>query len=141
MSDSSPLLPPDYIPSVDEPFMNSMMAEYFRRKLMRWRDEILKDSSETLSHMQQETLQEPDMADRASLESERSIELRTRDRERKLLQKIETALRRIEDGSYGYCEDSMEPIHLGRLQARPIATQSVEAQERHERLEKTYRDD
>ncbi len=141
MSDSSPLLPPDYIPSVDEPFMNSMMAEYFRRKLMRWRDEILKDSSETLSHMQEETLQEPDMADRASLESERSIELRTRDRERKLLQKIETALRRIEDGSYGYCEDSMEPIHLGRLQARPIATLSVEAQERHERLEKTYRDD
>ncbi len=141
MSDSSPLLPPDYIPSADEPFMNSMMSEYFRRKLMRWRDEILKDSSETLSHMQEETLQEPDMTDRASLESERSIELRTRDRERKLLQKIETALRRIEDGSYGYCEDSLEPIHLGRLQARPIATLSVEAQERHERLEKTYRDD
>ena len=121
--------------------MNSMMAEYFRRKLIRWRDEILKDSSETLSHMQEETLQEPDMADRASLESERSIELRTRDRERKLLLKIETELRRIEDGSYGYCEDSIEPIHLGRLQARPIATLSVEAQERHERLEKTYRDD
>lgn len=121
--------------------MNSMMSEYFRQKLMRWRDEILKDSSETLSHMQKETLQEPDMADRASLESERSIELRTRDRERKLLQKIESALRRIEDGSYGYCEDTMEPIHIGRLQARPIATLSVEAQERHERLEKTYRDD
>jgi DnaK suppressor protein len=129
------------MPSADEPFMNSMMSEYFRQKLMRWRDEILKDSSETLSHMQKETLQEPDMADRASLETERSIELRTRDRERKLLQKIESALRRIEDGSYGYCEDTMEPIHIGRLQARPIATLSVEAQERHERLEKTYRND
>ncbi len=141
MDESSPLLPPDYLPSADEPFMNSMMAEYFRRKLMQWRDVILKDSSETLSHMQEATLQEPDMADRASLESERSIELRTRDRERKLLQKIESALRRIEDGSYGYCEDTMEPIHVGRLQARPIATLSVEAQERHERLERTYRDD
>lgn len=141
MDESSPLLPPDYIPSADEPFMNSMMAEYFRRKLMQWRNAILRDSSETLIHMQEVTLQEADMADRASLESERSIELRTRDRERKLLQKIESALRRIEDGSYGYCEDTLEPIHVGRLQARPIATLSVEAQERHERLERTYRDD
>ena len=121
--------------------MNSMMAEYFRRKLIQWRDVILKDSMETLSHMQEVTLQEPDMSDRASLESERSIELRTRDRERKLLQKIESALRRIEEGSYGYCEDTLEPINVGRLQARPIATLSVEAQERHERLERTYRDD
>lgn len=141
MDESSPLLPPDYLPSADEPFMNSMMAEYFRRKLTQWRDVILKDSLETLSHMQEVTLQEPDMSDRASLESERSIELRTRDRERKLLQKIESALRRIEEGSYGYCEDTLEPIHVGRLQARPIATLTVEAQERHERLERTYRDD
>ena len=121
--------------------MNSFMAEYFRRKLMIWRDVILRESSETLSHLQQETLQEPDMSDRASLESERSIELRTRDRERKLLQKIEAALRRIEEGSYGYCEDTMEPINLERLEARPIATLSLEAQERHERMEKTYRDE
>jgi DnaK suppressor protein len=141
VNDSSPLLPPDYQPSKNEPFMNSFMAEYFRRKLMIWRDDILRESSETLSHLQQETLQEPDMSDRASLESERSIELRTRDRERKLLQKIEAALRRIEEGSYGYCEDTMEPINLERLEARPIATLSVEAQERHERMEKTYRDE
>lgn len=141
MNDSLPLLPPDYQPSIEENFMNSMMTEYFRQKLMRWRDIILKDSSETLSHLQEVTLQEPDMADRASLESDRSIELRTRDRERKLLQKIESALRRIEEGSYGYCEDTMEPINIERLEARPIATLTVEAQERHERLEKTYRDD
>lgn len=121
--------------------MNSMMKEYFRQKLLRWREEILRESSETLQHLQEETTQEPDMADRASLETDRSIELRTRDRERKLLQKIEEALRRIEDGSYGYCEDTMEPINLERLEARPIATLSVEAQERHERLERTYRDE
>jgi len=121
--------------------MNSMMREYFRQKLLRWRDEILRESSETLHHLQQETFQEADLADRASAETDRSIELRTRDRERKLLQKIESALRRIEDGSYGYCEVTAEPINLERLEARPIATLSLEAQERHERLERTYRDD
>ncbi len=141
MSESSPLLPPDYRPSENETFMNPIMREYFRDKLMHWREQILEESSETLHHLQQESGREADVADRASLETERSIELRTRDRERKLLVKIDEALKRLEDGSYGFCEDTSEPIGLKRLEARPIATLSLESQERHERLERTQRDD
>lgn len=136
-----PLLPPDYRPTEDEPFMNPMQQEYFRQKLLAWRVELLQESTETLQHLQQESLSEPDIADRASLESERSLELRTRDRERKLIAKIDDALRRLEDGSYGYCEETSERISLRRLEARPIATLSLEAQERHERMERTHRDD
>jgi DnaK suppressor protein len=115
--------------------------EYFRQKLLRWRAELLAESSETLQHLKEESLAEPDLTDRASLETERAIELRTRDRERKLISKIDAALMRIEDGSYGYCEETDEPISLRRLEARPIATLSLEAQERHERMERTHRDD
>jgi DnaK suppressor protein len=117
------------------------MREYFRQKLLNWKRELLQESSETLHHLQEGGLSEPDLADRASLETDRSLELRTRDRERKLLAKIEDALRRLEDGSYGYCEETAEPISLRRLEARPIATLSLEAQERHERMERTHRDD
>jgi DnaK suppressor protein len=134
-------LPPDYRPTEKEPFMNDRMLEYFRLKLLRWKDDLLKESSETLNHLQEESLQQPDMADRATLETDRSIELRTRDRQRKLISKIESALRRIEDGSYGFCEETSEPISLRRLEARPIATLSLEAQERHERMERTHRDE
>jgi DnaK suppressor protein len=134
-------LPPNYRPSEDEPFMNPRQREYFRQKLLRWREELLKESSETLQHLQEESLQEADMTDRASLETDRSIELRTRDRERKLIAKIDAALRRIDDGTYGYCEETAEPISVRRLDARPIATLSVEAQERHERMERTHRDE
>jgi DnaK suppressor protein len=136
-----PLLSPDYRPSEKEPFMNPMQLEYFRQKLLSWKSELLKESNETLSHLQEESLSEPDIADRASLETDRALELRTRDRERKLIQKIDEALGRIEDNSYGYCEETGEPISLKRLQARPIATLSIEAQERHERMERTHRDD
>ena len=136
-----PLLPPDYRPTEDEPFMNPMQAEYFRQKLLAWRMELLQDSTETLQHLQEESLSEPDIADRASLETDRSLELRTRDRERKLIAKIDEALRRLEDGSYGFCEETNERISLRRLEARPIATLSIEAQERHERMERTHRDD
>ena len=134
-------LPPNYRPKASEPFMNMRQREYFRRKLMKWREDILKEAQETLAHLQQENLAEPDIADRASTETERSIELRARDRQRKLIAKIDAALRRIEDGSYGYCEETGEPISLKRLEARPIATLSIEAQERHERRERVYRDD
>lgn len=134
-------LPPDYRPSEREEFMNPLQREYFRRKLLDWRSELLQESTETLSHLQEESLAEPDLADRASLETDRALELRTRDRERKLISKIDDALRRIEDGTYGYCEETNEPIGIKRLEARPIATLSVEAQERHERLERTRRDD
>ena len=134
-------LPPNYRPKASEPFMNVRQREYFRRKLMKWREEILKEAQETLAHLQQETLAEADIADRASTETERSIELRARDRQRKLIAKIDAALRRIEDGSYGYCDETGEPISLKRLEARPIATLSIEAQERHERRERVYRDD
>ena len=137
----SPLLPPDYRPSEDEPFMSPMQLEYFRQKLLRWRAELLQESSETVQHMQAESLHQPDLTDRASLETDRSLELRTRDRERKLITKIDLALRRIEEGSYGYCEETNEPIGVRRLEARPIATLSLEAQERHERLERTHRDE
>jgi len=137
----SPLLPPDYRPSEDEDFMNPMQLEYFRQKLMNWRSELLEESNGTLSSLQMDNLAEPDLADRATRETNRSIELRTRDRERKLISKIDEALRRIDDGSYGFCEETNEPISLRRLEARPIATLSLEAQERHERMERTHRDD
>jgi len=136
-----PLLPPDYRPTEKEPFMNPMQVEYFRQKLLRWRIELLEESNETLVHLQEESLSEPDIADRASLETDRALELRTRDRERKLIAKIDEALKRIEDGTYGYCEETAEPIALRRLEARPIATLSIEAQERHERMERTHRED
>jgi DnaK suppressor protein len=136
-----PTLPPDYRPSDAEEFMNPLQLEYFRQKLLRWRAELLAESTETLQHLKEESLAEPDLTDRASLETERAIELRTRDRERKLISKIDAALLRIEDGSYGFCEETDEPISLRRLEARPIATLSLEAQERHERMERTHRDD
>ena len=134
-------LPPDYRPSDGEEFMNPRQTEYFRQKLLRWRAELLAESSETLQHLKEESLLKPDLTDRASLETETAIELRTRDRERKLIAKIDAALMRIEDGSYGYCEESSEPIGIRRLEARPTATLSLEAQERHERMERTHRDD
>lgn len=134
-------LPPDYVPSEDEPFMSDTMKEYFRQKLLRWRAELLRESDETLQHLQEGGMQEPDIADRASAEADRALELRTRDRERKLISKIDAAIGRVADGSYGYCEDTGEPISIRRLEARPIATLSIEAQERHERLERTHRED
>jgi DnaK suppressor protein len=134
-------VPNGYVPSPKDKFMNPVMAEYFRQRLLDWRAEILKETGQTLEHLQQESLQEPDVADRASKETDRALELRTRDRERKLLAKIGSALERIDGGEYGYCEDTGEPISLKRLIARPIATLSLEAQERHERDEKTHRDD
>ena len=134
-------LPEDYRPSEDEPFMNDRQRAYFRRKLLNWRDEILRSTKETLQHLQDDSAQYADIADRATSETERSLELRARDRQRKLIAKIDAALERIEDGTYGYCEETGEPISLKRLDARPIATLSVEAQERHERRERIYRDD
>ena len=131
----------DYRPSEDEPFMNPRQREYFRRKLENWKDEILRESRETLENLQEESQNHPDMADRASSESDRALELRTRDRQRKLISKIDAALKRIEDGTYGYCEETGDPIGIARLDARPIATLSLEAQEMHERREKVYRDD
>ena len=134
-------LPKKYKPTEKEPFMNDRQKEYFRRKLAGWRDDIIKESRETIQNLQEENSQHADLADRASNETERSLELRTRDRQRKLISKIESALKRIEDGSYGYCEETGEPISLKRLDARPIATLSLEAQERHERRERVYRND
>ena len=131
----------DYVPGDDEPFMNTRQREYFRRKLVAWKNDLLKESRETLDGLQEQSDKLPDMADRASSETDRSIELRARDRQRKLIGKIDAALRRIEDGSYGYCEETGEPISLKRLDARPIATLSLEAQERHERRERVYRDE
>ena len=131
----------DYFPSEDEPFMCERHREYFRRKLLDWKESILNESRETVREMQEDARNIPDLADRASEETDRALELRTRDRQRKLIGKIDAALRRIEDGSYGYCEDTGSPISLRRLDARPIATLSLEAQERHERREKVYRDD
>ncbi|WP_137392031.1 RNA polymerase-binding protein DksA [Rhodoligotrophos defluvii] len=131
----------DYKPSENEQFMNPRQREYFRKKLLAWKEEILRESKETLEHLQNESAQLPDLADRASTETDRALELRTRDRQRKLIAKIDEALQRIEDGSYGYCEETGEPIGLKRLDARPIATLSLEAQERHERRERVYRDD
>jgi DnaK suppressor protein len=130
-----------YKPSDAEPFMNERQRDYFRRKLISWREAILVESRDTLNALQLESENHPDIADRASSETDRAIELRARDRQRKLISKIEAALARIEDGSYGYCIETGDPISLRRLDARPIATLSVEAQERHERREKIYRDD
>jgi DnaK suppressor protein len=134
-------LAPDYEPSDDEDFMNSKQLEFFRQRLFEWKTELVRDAGETLHNLTEGNLQQPDMADRASLETDHQIELRTRDRERKLINKIDEALQRIEDGTYGYCEEMDEPIGLRRLIARPIATLSLEAQERHERLERTHRED
>ncbi|HKG73826.1 MAG TPA: RNA polymerase-binding protein DksA [Aestuariivirgaceae bacterium] len=131
----------EYRPSEDEPFMNERQREYFRHKLLSWKDDILRESKETLEHLQDENNVLPDLVDRASTETDRALELRTRDRQRKLIAKIDAALHRIEEGSYGFCEETGEPISLRRLDARPIATLSIEAQERHERREKVYRDD
>ena len=130
-----------YKPSEDEPFMNERQKDYFRRKLLVWKEDILRESRETLTSLQNENENHPDIADRASSETDRAIELRARDRQRKLIAKIDSALGRLEDGSYGYCEETGEPIGLKRLDARPIATLSIEAQERHERRERVYRDD
>lgn len=134
-------VPSDYVPSDDEEFMSERQREYFRKKLQDWKESILVDSKDTLSHLQTETSSLPDVADRASAETDKSIELRARDRQRKLISKIDAALRRIDDGSYGYCDETGEPISLGRLMARPVATLSLEAQERHERSERIHRDD
>jgi DnaK suppressor protein len=131
----------DYKPSEDEEFMNERQRVYFRRKLLAWKEDILRESRETLIALQAESENHPDLADRASSETDRAIELRARDRQRKLIAKIDAALQRIEEGVYGYCEETGEPISLKRLDARPIATLSVEAQERHERRERVYRDD
>ena len=131
----------EYRPSEDEPFMNERQVEYFKQKLLNWKEEILRESRETVTHLQAETENHPDLADRASSETDRALELRTRDRQRKLIAKIDDALRRIEEGVYGFCEETGEPIGLARLEARPIATLSVEAQERHERRERVHRDD
>jgi DnaK suppressor protein len=134
-------LSPDYVPSDDEEFMNPMQLEYFRQMLLIWRSELVQEAGETLNNLNSGNLQQPDMADRASLETDHQIELRTRDRERKLIIKIDEALSRIENGTYGFCEDTDEPIGLKRLMARPIAVLSLEAQERHERQERTHRED
>ena len=131
----------NYRPTDKEPFMNEKQREYFREKLLNWREDILKEARETLQHLQDENQNHPDLADRASSETDRAIELRARDRQRKLIAKIDAALQRLEDGTYGYCEETGDPISLKRLEARPIATLSLEAQERHERNERVYRDD
>ncbi len=134
-------LPSNYRPTEKEKFMGVRQQQFFRQRLQGWRDEILRDTQGTIQNMQDDDGQAPDIADRATTESERSIELRTRDRQRKLVIKIDAALERIEDGSYGYCDDTGEPIGLKRLEARPIATLSIEAQERHERRERVHRDE
>jgi DnaK suppressor protein len=138
---ASMMIEAEYRPSDDEPFMNERQREYFKRKLVAWKDEILREARETLATLQNESENHPDLADRASSETDRAIELRARDRQRKLIAKIDAALTRLEEGHYGYCEETGEPISLRRLEARPIATLSLEAQERHERNERVYRDD
>ncbi|MBE6451478.1 MAG: RNA polymerase-binding protein DksA [Alphaproteobacteria bacterium] len=138
---SSIILPPDYKPSADEEYMCDMHLEYFRQKLENWKKSLVNQSKDTLDELRTGGLNQPDDVDRASLEADKSIDLRTKDRARKLISKINEALERIEDGSYGYCEETSEPIGLARLEARPIATLSIEAQERHERMEKTYDDE
>ena len=141
MQTTAVLVQDDYRPSEDEEFMNERQLEFYKQKLLDWKAEILEESRETLTHLKAETENHPDLADRASSETDRALELRTRDRQRKLISKIDEALRRIEDGSYGYCEETGEPISLARLSARPTATLSLEAQERHERRERVHRDD
>lgn len=140
-SENNALLSPDYVPSESEPYMNATQLEFFRHKLTVWKAELLRESAETIHAMQEQTGNESDIADRASTETDRSLELRTRDRERKLINKIDEAIRRIDDGTYGYCEETGDPIGITRLMARPIATLSLEAQERHEKDERVYRDD
>ena len=135
------IVPDNYRPADDEPFMNDTQLAYFRRKLLAWKSELMSDSKETIETLQDNTRAIPDISDRASEETDRALELRTRDRQRKLVSKIEAALRRIEEGEYGYCEETGDPISLRRLDARPIATMSLEAQERHERRERVHRDD
>ncbi len=134
-------LPPDYRPSDSEEFMNPLQVEYFRQKLLRWRADLLRDADDTLTSLGQGGILEADITDRASVETDRALELRTRDRARKLVSKIDQAVQRIENGQYGYCEETGEPIGLKRLEARPIATLSLEAQERHERMERVHRDE
>ncbi|MDC3385733.1 RNA polymerase-binding protein DksA [Planktomarina sp.] len=138
---SEVLVPNDYFPLDDEPFMNEIQVEYFRQKLISWKNELVSDSKDTIVSLQDSTRAIPDISDRASEETDRALELRTRDRQRKLVAKIDSALRRIEDGEFGYCEETGDPISLRRLDARPIATMSLEAQERHERREKVHRED
>jgi len=137
----APTVTKDYRPTDDEPFMNERQQTYFRAKLLAWKEEILEESRSTIATLQQDTVNEADLADRATSETDRGLELRTRDRQRKLISKIEEAMRRIDEGTYGYCEETGEPISLARLEARPIATLSLEAQERHERRERVHRDD
>ena len=139
--DATIVLPPDYKPSENEEYMNEMQLEYFRKKLLEWKKSLLEQSKDTLDDLKQGGLNQPDQIDRASLEADKALELRTRDRARKLISKIDEALKRIEDGSYGYCEETGDPIGVDRLEVRPVATLSIEAQERHERMEKTYDDE
>lgn len=139
-SERSVTVPPDYRPTEAEPFMNTVMRAYFRRKLLDWRAELLSESTDTLHHLQEGGLDEADVADRATVEAARGLELRTRERARKLISKIDEALERMDAGTYGFCEETHEPISISRLEARPIATLSLEAQERHERMERTHRD-
>lgn len=139
--DTAVILPPDYKPSADEEYMNDMQLEYFRQKLLNWKKSLIGQSKDTLDELRQGGLNQPDQIDRASLEADKALELRTRDRARKLISKIDEALKRIEDGVYGFCEETGEPIGVERLEVRPVATLSIEAQERHERLEKTYDDE
>jgi DnaK suppressor protein len=134
-------LPPDYRPSESEEFMSPLQQEYFRQKLLRWRQDLLREAGDTLASLSKGGISEADLTDRASVETDRALELRTRDRARKLISKIDQALERIANGSYGYCDETGEPIGLRRLEARPIATMSIEAQERHERMERVHRDD
>ena len=141
MVETSVILPPDYKPSADEEYMNEMQVEYFRQKLLDWKKSLLAQSQDTLEELRQGGLNQPDELDRASMETDKALDLRTKDRARKLISKINDALKRIEDGTYGYCEDTGEPIGVERLEARPVATLSIEAQERHERMEKTYSED
>ena len=139
--ESAVILPPDYVPSPEEEYMNDLQVEYFRQKLLAWKKSLLNQSQDTLEYLRQGGLNQPDDIDRASMETDKALDLRTKDRARKLISKINDALKRIEDGTYGYCEETGEPIGLERLEARPVATLSIEAQERHERMEKTYDDE
>jgi len=141
MVETSVILPPDYKPSADEDYMNEMQLEYFRRKLEMWKKSLLSQAEDTLEDLRQGGLNQPDDVDRASLETDKALDLRTKDRARKLISKINAALKRIEDGEYGYCEETGEPIGIDRLEARPVATLCLEAQERHERMEKTYNEE
>lgn len=141
MVETSVILPPDYKPSADEEYMNEMQVEYFRQKLLDWKKSLLAQSQDTLEELRQGGLNQPDELDRASMETDKALDLRTKDRARKLISKINDALKRIEDGTYGYCEETGEPIGVERLEARPVATLSIEAQERHERMEKNYSED